>query len=340
MIKYTIIIPKCNKNLTQRNLAYISRLNSPKDEYEVLVIHNVTLDNIKETVEQFQDNIPNLRYIHEENYGQMPSRHRGAREAHGEILCFIDDDSFVDKNWLIAIERTFKDANVVLAGGNNIPFYEISPPKWLNYFWNDTPYGKWMGELSLIRFKEKKMKLPAWFAFGCNFIIRKDIFFNYGGTNPDVVPKDKQRFQGDGETALSLKLNRAGYVLHFNPAIRINHLVTKERMTVEYFKKRAFYQGVCASFSKIRSEHGFDYYHMIPSDNIYKLKFNVVKRIYSKIINSGPGRAMFAINKNYKTASVIKNDYMTSYNEAFAFHQNEVKNDPELLKWVIRDNYL
>jgi cellulose synthase/poly-beta-1,6-N-acetylglucosamine synthase-like glycosyltransferase len=340
MIKYSIIIPTCNKNLTQRCLEYISRLNRPEDEFEVLVVHNVSEENIQETVDKFQDKIPNLRYIYEKNYGQMPSRHRGAREAHGENLCFLDDDSFVDKNWLIAIEKIFKEKNAVLAGGNNIPLYEISPPEWLRYFWNDTPYGKCMTELSLIWFNEKEMKLPAWFAFGCNFIIKKDIFFKYGGTNPDVVPKDKQRFQGDGETVLSLKLNKAGYVLHFDSEIRIYHFITKDRMSVEYFKKRAFYQGVCDSFSKIRSDHGFDYYRMDPNSNIDKLKFDIIRRVYNRIINIGLNRTVFNINKNYKISVQIKKDYAISYNEGFIFHQSEVKKDSELLKWVLQDTYL
>jgi GT2 family glycosyltransferase len=339
VIKYTIIIPTCRKDFTRRCLGYIALLNKPHERYEVLVVHNVSQDNIKEIVNEFQNKIPDLRYIYEENYGQMYSRHRGAREACGEILCFLDDDSFVDKDWLIAIENAFKDRNIVLAGGNNLPLYEAVPPKWLNFFWNKTPYGKWLGQLSLICFNHKKMKLAAWFAFGCNFIIRKEIFFKYNGTNPDVVPKDKQRFQGDGETALSLKLNNAGYVLHFDPKIKIYHLVSKERMSEEYFKKRAFYQGVADSYSKIRKDHDFNYYNFYPNQNVDIFKFNLAKRIYERIKNSRLRRIYRFFNRVYKTALEIKAEYSKSYNEGFAFHQNEVKNDPELLHWVLKENY-
>jgi glycosyltransferase involved in cell wall biosynthesis len=307
-----------------------------------LVIHNVSHDNIREVVDNFQNKIPDLRYIHEENYGQMNSRHRGAKEAKGDILCFLDDDSFVDKDWLRAIEDTFKNPDVVLAGGNNLPFYEVSPPKWLKYFWTDTPCGKYMGELSLIKFKDKNVCVPAWFVFGCNFNIKKNIFFEFGGTNPDVVPKDKQRFQGDGETALSYKLNYAGYVAHFNPAIKINHLVTKERMTLAYFKKRAFYQGVADSYSKIRKEHNFHYY-FTQNQNIDQLKFNLLKRIcdkFARVVNSRLKRMYIFVNPAYKMAVKIKSEYSISCTEGFVFHQNEVKNDSELLKWVLKENYL
>jgi len=338
MIKYSIIIPTCNKNLTERCLEYLSRLNKPKSDYEVLVVHNVTKDDIKSVTDEFINKIPNLKYIYEEIYGQMYARHRGAKEAHGEILCYIDEDSFVDKNWLIAIEETFKNKDVVLAGGNNIPLYESSPPKWLNYYWINNEYGCWLGQLSLINFNKRKRKLPAWFAFGCNFIIKKDIFFKMGGTHPDAVPKDKQRFQGDGETALSLKLNNNGYVLHFNPQIKIHHLVPSERMTLGYFQKRAFYQGVCDSFSKIRKENGFTYYDMTSNINLRgKSLYHFLKKLLS-----GSKRCFLKKikNKDFFLYLNMNNEYGKSYKDGFDFHQNEVKNDPELLKWVLKENYL
>jgi cellulose synthase/poly-beta-1,6-N-acetylglucosamine synthase-like glycosyltransferase len=335
MIKYSIIIPTCNKNLTEICLQYISHLIKPKDDYEVLVVHNVTKDDIKAVINDYSNKIPNLKYFYEETYGQMSSRHRGAKEAQGEILCYLDDDSFVDKNWLIAIEKTFNNPDAVLAGGNNLPLYESKPPKWLKHFWINEIYGKWLGQLSLINFQKRKMLLPAWFAFGCNFIIKKDIFFNMGGTNPDVVPKEKQRFQGDGETVLSLKLNQNGYVLHFNPKIRIHHFVPKERMTLEYFQKRAFYQGVCDSFSKIRKDNGFSYYDFISNKNVENFNTpSLFKKLFHKILNTNIN------DKNFSRYLSIKTEYEKSYKEGFDFHQNEVKNDPELLKWVLKENYL
>jgi glucosyl-dolichyl phosphate glucuronosyltransferase len=337
VIKYTIIIPTCSKSLIERCLEYLSKINKPKNDYEVLVVHNVTKEDIKSVTDKYINKIPNLRYFYEGNYGLMPSRHRGAKEAQGEILCYIDDDSFVDKNWLIAIEDTFKNKEVILAGGNNFPLYESHPPKWLNYFWAKEEYGKWLGQLSLIDFRKKKMKLPAWFAFGCNLIIKKDIFFETGGTNPDTVPKEKQKFQGDGETALSLKLNEQGYVLNYNPKIKIHHFVPKERMTLEYFQKRGFFQGVCDSFSNIRKENGFNYYNISSIELLDNYNSGVLIKRISIILLKLKTKINY---KSYKKYIDIREAYAKSYKEGFDFHQNEVKNDPELLKWVLKENYL
>ena len=36
----------------------------------------------------------------------------------------------------------------------------------------------------------------------------------------------------------------------------------------------------------------------------------------------------------------IKTKVEKSYKEGFAYHQNEIKRDPRLLEWVLRENYL
>ena len=336
MVKYSIIIPTCNKTLANECLKYLSVINKPKEEYEVIVVHNVSNENFDDVINSYIDKIPNLKYFHENKYGQLAGRHRGLKEAKGDILCYIDDDSFVDEKWLIEIEKTFCDNNVILAGGNNLPLYEVTPPKWLKYFWTETPYGKYMDKLSLIDFNIYNHKLPTWYVFGCNFIAKKDIILKYGGFNPDVVPKNEQKYQGDGETALSLKLNKAGYYVLFNPRILIHHFVPKNRMTLGYLKKRAFYQGVSDSFSEIRKENGFDYYHFEPNENIDIVRMQYFRKKYNKIFKP----LINKLDKNYQIYLYINEEYQKSYQEGFNFHRHEVKNDPELLKFVLKNDYL
>jgi len=340
MIKYSIIIPTCNKKLTRRCLEYISKLHRPNNEYEVLVIHNSSEDDIKSVVDTFQDKIENLRYIFEDGMGLLAGRHRGAKESKGKILCYLDDDSFVDKNYLLAIEKTFDNNNVLIAGGNNIPLYESRPPKWLKYFWEDCEYGRWLGKLSLIEFHNKTMKIPTWFVFGCNFIIRKDTLFEYDGFHPDGVPKNHLRFRGDGETALSCKLNKDGVVAYFNPKIKINHLVTENRMGLEYFKKRAFCQGVSDSFSDIRKTNGYDYLDFSPNLNVDKIKNISFKQFLNKSYKKYIFKIATKLDPNYDIYLNIKNEYEKSYQEGFDFHQSEVRNDSSLLEYVLKEDYL
>lgn len=341
MIKYSIIIPTYNNaKILKICLEHILKLNKPEFEYEVLVIDNGSKDETKEIIKSFENRIPKLRYFYDETPGQLTGRHVGAKNASGEILCYIDDDSFVDKNWLTEIEKTFSNSEVVLAGGNDLPLFEGKAEKWTKYFWQDFEYGRCLCDLSLIDFFEKEMKVPTWYVFGCNFIIKKQILFENGGFNPDVMPATSQRFQGDGETALSLKLNKSGHVAYINPKIKIRHFVSKNRMTVEYFKKRAFYQGVSDSFSKIRKENGFEYYDFTPNNSCDKIRLQFFKRKYNRLFKKHVQKFVSIFDSNYKFYLNIKEEAELSYNEGFDFHQNEVKSDPELLKWILKENYI
>ena len=337
-MRYSIIIPTNNEQYIQRNLKHIEQLKKPKLGYEVIVVQNGDNDKVKPCVDNYLSKIQNLKYVNEKNIGLVHSRHRGAKEASGEILCYLDDDSFVEANYLLAIENTFKDENVVIAGGNNLPLYESKPPRWLKYFWVDTPYGKYMDYLSLIKFKNLAMKVPTWFVFGCNFIIRKDILYKYGGFNPDGVPFEMIEFRGDGETALSCKLNKDNQVAYFNPNILIYHYVPNARITLSYFKKRAYCQGVSNSFSDIRKGNGFEYFDFTPNGKIKTKKLPFLQRKYNKIIKPLLNNFIEKCSA-YKEYENIKAEAQKSYQEGYDFHQKKVKENPKLLEWVLRDCY-
>lgn len=340
MIHYSLLIPTCRKDLIERCLAYIVKLNQPQKEYEVIVLHNATKDDIKSSVEAYSSKIPNLRYIYEEEDGLMASRHRGAREAKGEILCYLDDDSFVDKNYLLGIEETFSDPTIACANGPCLPLYETTPPKWLRYFWHSTPWGELMSELSLINFYHKKMYIPAWFVFGCNMCIRKSIFFELGGTTPDCMPPDKYYYTGDGETTLSVQLNAHKYITEYNPKIKIHHFVPKSRMTEAYFIKRAKYHALADSFTQYRVDNNICLpYDFIPQSTVSNnIRLPFFQRKWRKFLKKYYYSALF--NDAIQQANELKEKYKQAHQEEFNLHQQAIKNSPELQKWILKKTYL
>lgn len=334
MLKYSIIIPTYNNSeKLKKCLAYIQHLKKPLEDFEVIVIDNGSTDETSKIVRRYDF----VKYFYDSTPGLHTGRHLGAKKALGQILCFIDDDSFVDKNWLIEIEKTFLKEEVVLAGGNNLPLYETNPPHWLKYFWIKTPYGKYMDKLSLINFKNKQMKVPAWFVFGCNFIIKKDILLELGGFNPDGMPQSLIKYRGDGETAISCKLNKKGLVAHFYPKIKIHHFVPKSRMTLEYLKRRAFNGGVSHSYSKIRKENGFNYFDFEPNINVDKVSLSLLEKLHLKL--SKCLNFLNNFNPNYKYYQKIKEEIKEAEKQGFEYHQEETQKDEKLLSWVLQDNY-
>ncbi|MHA1381461.1 MAG: glycosyltransferase family 2 protein [Candidatus Helarchaeota archaeon] len=332
-IKYSIIIPTFNRaKILQKCLHHISELENPIESWEVLVINNNSNDETEDIIKLFLGKIPQLRYYYTRKPGLHFARNLACEKARGDILCFIDDDSFVSKGWLKGIEKGFLNSEVVLVGGPCLPKFEKQPPNWLKYFWNKAEYGNYLGYLSLVDFRIPTQNISANYVYGCNFNIKKDTLLKLGGFHPDGMPPKLIHFRGDGESFISRRIMDLGAPVIYSPDVIVHHFVLASRLTINYFCKRAYNQGISESFTKIREEYGL-------YDELPKKKSNIRKTI-SIIHKSLDKIQRFFLGKEPIRIIKIKNHIKECYRKGYSFHQLEVKKDPKLLEWVLRENYL
>ena len=281
-----------------------------------------------------------IRYFYEPVPGLLSGRHRGAREAHGTLLVFVDDDIDADPRWLQAIVATFADPSVQLVGGRNLPHYAITPPTWLDSFWGTTPYGgRACGYLSLMDLGENMLDIDANYIWGLNFAIRSQALFDLGGFHPDIVPSHLQHFQGDGETGLTIKANTQGYRAIYQPKALVYHRIPAARLTLEYFERRAFFQGVCDSFTAIRQSGGItvpqimrEAAHEVPGRRLVRYACHLIRHPRSnayRILRRLAGLKVKHMHERIEQA----------YRAGYDFHHNAVREHPILLGWVLRENY-
>ncbi len=336
-IKYSIIIPTLNHSSKLKQcLSHLSELAFEPDLFEVLVVDNGSTDDTKEISLSFHKTIKNLRYIFCESPGLMAARHRGCDEAKGEILCYIDDDSLVTRDWLKGMAESFSDEKVVLVGGPCIPKYEIEPPEWIEYFWSKPEFGRCNGFLSLLDFGEKIQYIPPTYVYGCNYSIRKRILLDIGGTYPDYLPEKYRKFQGCGETGVAHKVKKFGKTL-YNPKVKIYHIVPESRMTIDYFCWRAYFQGIGSSFMNIRRKHNLN---LINTESKKELLITFLRKVVRKILSIIGRIKNHILSNESKEIREIRNIINKSRQEGFLYHQSEVKKDPKLLEWVLRENYM
>jgi glycosyltransferase involved in cell wall biosynthesis len=344
-IKISIIIPTVNRaKYLEKTLNSLIHQNFSSDQFEIIIVDGGSTDTTKDICTTLIRTKPNysIRYIYEPEPGLLAGRHRGALEAKGEILTFIDDDIEASQNWLYSIYEAFGAPIIHLVGGKNLPEYEVEPPSWLTYLWNTTIYGgNECGDLSLLDLGNKTLKIHPNYIWGLNFSIRKKTLFEVGGFHPDSYPKTLQRFQGDGESGLTTKLFERGYGALYHPDVKIFHIIPPHRMTTEYFEKRWYFQGVANSYSGIRKiNNPISEDPKISQDPKFSTIFipDLRRKISAKIINKLLSKICFYL-KTPKEVRELKKKMQKSYNEGYKFHQNQVKNDPELLKWVLKENY-
>lgn len=341
----SIIIPTLNQSAKLKIcLGHLANLESASDDFEVLVIDNGSTDNTKEVTESFTGIIKNLHYLYCAQPGLMAARHMGCHEARGDILCYLDDDSLVTPKWLQGMEESFSHNNVVIAGGPCIPRYETLPPDWLDYFWSETEYGRTNYFLSLLDFGNQFKMIPSVYIYGCNYAIRKKTFIDHGGTLPDYYPREMYQFIGDGESGLSFKLQRKGFLAAYHPKARIDHMIPSSRLTLDYLCWRRYYNGIHTSYHEARMLHGlYDDRKMgSVSFRIRSLQYSL-NRIKNHTLKALKKSGLFLrAGRSSDPPEIIdmKIRIEESFYAGYTFHRKLLKKDPKMMEWVLRPDYL
>jgi len=305
-INLSVIIPTRDRSkLLSRVLGSLMAQTYPEHLFEVIVVDNNSSDDTREVCRKYEETIKNFQYVYVTEPGLHVARHTGWQRSCGEILIYGDDDIRASSTWLEGIAQCFKDPDVALAGGNILPEFEADPPEWVDRLWNKTPWGKVLGQYSLIDFGNHDSEISPMYVWGANFAIKKTVLSEAGGFHPDGMPSKLSRFRGDGETHVSEFIQQHKYKTVHHSRATVFHWISKERMTVEYLYKRMFLQGISDSFTYIRS-------------------------------NKATGKLKQYKNKPDRIEDALYKGHCNGYN----YHHIEVKKDPELLKWVLQSTYV
>lgn len=324
MIFLSAIIPTQNRaKKLNRVLISLAKQTMSQNEFEVIVVDNGSSDNTKEVVHSLNNEIKNLRYFYEKIPGLHMGRHKGLREATADVLVYADDDIEAFPTWLEGIKESFEETDAVLVGGKILPKFEIEPPEWILKMWLHKKRENMLIHLSILDLGNKIKKINPYYVFGCNFSIRKSVLLKAGGFHPDSMPEELVRYRGDGETHVSRFIAQNRLKALYNPKASVFHVIPKERMTIEYFCQRAFNQGISDSYAELRNGYFYSY---------SKTCYRIIKRIKHKLIRI---LRYSLIQKKDKINKLLLDFHYRGYD----YHQNEVKKDPRLKEWILRDNY-
>ena len=330
-MKLSVIIPTRNRAETLLNtLVSIEKQTLDQSLCEVIVCDNNSTDNTARVANFFAGKFQNFKYIKTFEPGLHVGRNRGFLVAKGDILVYADDDIEAFPEWLYTINEVFKDEDVALVGGKNLPKWEVDPPDWAMEMWKlNKDADRISGIYSITDLGDQIREINPYFVFGCNFSVRKIIIAETNGFHPDGMPQEKIEYRGDGESAVSEYIKQKGYKTIYHPNAYVHHLVSKERLTVNYLKQRSFNQGVSDSYTSIRN----------PKPAAPKKAINVksiLKRMLRRLLRffkDKPKEMVTEFNIYHKTMA-------EGHKEGYNFHQQKVKDSPELKAWVLKDNYL
>jgi len=162
----SIVIPVPPSMSCPLAIKELSKLDYPRDRYEVIVAR-----------------------------GYQPSRQRNAaaREATGEILLFLDDDSLVDANLLKTNTAYFSDESVACVGGPNIEADEHGVTGRAINCVLASLFGDFRGCKRFARRGHPRAVGEDGLIL-CNVSVRRDIFDRIGGFPEQLYPNEENAF--------------------------------------------------------------------------------------------------------------------------------------------------
>jgi glucosyl-dolichyl phosphate glucuronosyltransferase len=350
----SVIIPTRNRSERLRIALHSFEMQaSAEHHFEVIVVDNGSTDGTKQVVAEFASRKANVRYVYDELPDLHVGRHRGLREAKGDILIYVDDDIEAFPTLLEAIWDAFSDLEIVLVGGKCLPRFQADPPEWLSAMWEPNAQGdRILAYLSLVDLGERTKVVNPQLVFGCNFSIRRSVLVEAGGFHPDGMPQELIRFRGDGETYVSSFISAKGYQTLYHPEASVYHQVPEERMSLDYFCWRAFNEGISNSYTAVRNSHGLGlevhanseklkeddgmagriwrkaFHHVAISS---RLRFEM-RRMMNRVRGQGVDPSM-AVEDHARAIAV-------AYENGYTYHQRLVQESEELLSWALRPSYL
>jgi glycosyltransferase involved in cell wall biosynthesis len=172
--------------------------------------------------------------------GLNHARNRGAELARGDVIAFTDDDSLPDSDWVEQIAQLHgKHEQAPVIGGKIYPIWPADrvPPPWLK--------GLFLEYLTLLDYSEDlHIVSPADWIAGMNLSVKAWVFKQmHLWFDPDLDRKG-ENLLSNGETELFERIRSSGYEILYSPAMVVGHRITSDRMTPQFFLKRAYWQGV------------------------------------------------------------------------------------------------
>ena len=237
----TLIICTYNREKYIGNLLEsIVRNDYPKDQYEILLVDNNSIDSTPEICKRFAELHPEVafRYVQEHEQGLSAARNKGIREANGDIIIYVDDDALVDEHYIAYFAEFFDEHPEVMAAGGPIePLYETCEPVWM------TPYTKallcgWLNYGNQVR-EYPSGRYPG----GGNAAYRKEVFEKVGFFNTALGRKGTSLMASE-EKDIFDKMHTLGMPVRYIPGPVLHHIIPQTKLERPYFDRLTLQIGI------------------------------------------------------------------------------------------------
>lgn len=243
-----------------RTLEHIQRQTfSHPIPWEVIVVDNASTDDTAEVAENIwkKNPVTDLKICYESKAGLNHARDRGFKESRYSILSLVDDDNWLESNWVEKVHAIFEQhENIGACSGQNIPAFDSTPPAWFDQFKHSYATG-------MLHFNEGIVNQNTFGnLWGAGLSIRREVIADLDRIHFKFVTSDRKgkSLSCGGDTELCYAIRLLGYDLYYTNNLVLHHFVPDYRLQWNYVKNLNY------EFGKMhaKAEPYFDLYHKKP----------------------------------------------------------------------------
>ena len=202
-VTFSIVIPAYNasKTLSQCLESLVKQTDKFKN-FEIIVVDDGSTDETPQIVKGFQG----VKLISQQNQGPAVARNKGAEEAEGDIIIFIDSDCVAFPNWIEEMLKPFKkDPEVAGVKGAYKTRQNELAARFVQYEYED---------------KYDKMKKDKYIDFIDTYsaAFKREVFLEMGGYDTEFPVACAE------DAEFSYRLSKKGHKMVFNPHALVYHI--------------------------------------------------------------------------------------------------------------------
>jgi glycosyltransferase involved in cell wall biosynthesis len=237
----TAIIPTRDRHAMLADcLATLAEQAVPSGFLEVIVVDDGSEPDLRAIVMDaaVRADAPGIamRYARQDPAGLNAGRNHGAALARSDVFAYLDDDVLVSPGWARAVVDAFDTFGCDGLAGRTELLLEGDAPPWLS-----RKLRLYLAELDL-------GPHPGWlpegsFPVGANCAVSRRGFERAGGF-AHGLDRQGASLVSNGDTEFYLRLLSRDGKIAYAPDASVRHRVPPARLTVEYFDRRVYAQGV------------------------------------------------------------------------------------------------
>jgi glycosyltransferase involved in cell wall biosynthesis len=203
------------------------------------LVDNGSSDSTVNTANEVWNKNPITKFtiVTESKLGLMNARIKGVESAQYDILSFIDDDNWVDVQWISKVFAIMKsDSQIAACGGSSEGVFESAPPSWFHEFSRSYAVGSQQE-------KNGYVEISKGYLWGAGLTVRKkawDQLFK-SGFKSLLQGRSGNTLTAGEDSELCYSWVLSGWKLWYDDSLKLKHFIPQSRMNLDYLTR--MYEG-------------------------------------------------------------------------------------------------